>query len=321
MLTMLFILLAVLIAFGLYVDRRADLREAAAEARFPAEGKLLKIGDRTVHVVVRGEGPDLVLLHGAGGNSREVFSTLGEHLDGFRVIVFDRLGLGWSETAFDSAFSRAAESPAEQAAILAAAAEEVGVTDPIVVGHSFGGAVAMAWALDHPASAVVILSGATMPWDGDVNITYRVLGTRLGGFFLAPLASAFIGESYIETTLKNVFAPQPVPENYATRAAIPLTLRTSSIRANNRQVNTLRPHIVEQAERYPSLSLPVEIIHGREDPVTPLHTHAIPLSETVPEANLVILEGIGHMPHHVVPHEARAAIDRAVARAGLSERN
>jgi pimeloyl-ACP methyl ester carboxylesterase len=82
-------------------------------------------------------------------------------------------------------------------------------------------------------------------------------------------------------------------------------------------VNTLRPHIVRMAERYPALDLPVEIVHGTEDEIVPLAIHSAPLAERVPGANLVILEGVGHMPHHADPEAVVAAIDRAAARAGL----
>lgn len=317
MLTTLIILVLVLAGFGVFVTKRADLREARTEARFPPEGRMVVVEGRSIHAITVGEGPDIVMIHGAGGNTRENRFALQDKLKGFRVTYFDRPGLGWSETAFDHAFSRAAESPQEQATILAAAAAELGIENPIVVGHSFGGAVAMAWALDHPAAAVVILSGATMPWDGDINVTYRILGTRFGGLFLAPLISAFVSEDYLQQTIDGVFSPQSAPEDYLRGAAVEMTVRTDSLRANNRQVNTLRPHIVEMSARYRSLEVPVEILHGEDDPVTPLHTHAIPLSETVSTSNLVILDGIGHMPHHVAKDAVLAAIERAARRAGL----
>ena len=57
-------------AAGVAIDRRADLREAGIEARNPPTGEMVFVDGRAVHVVVQGEGPDLVLLHGAGGSSR-----------------------------------------------------------------------------------------------------------------------------------------------------------------------------------------------------------------------------------------------------------
>ncbi len=69
--------------------------------------------------------------------------------------------------------------------------------------------------------------------------------------------------------------------------------------------------------RYPEILLPVEILHGTEDTTVYADIHAKPLAEMLPDAKLTILEGIGHMPHHVVPDEIVAAIERAAVRAGL----
>ncbi len=49
----------------------------------------------------------------------------------------------------------------------------------------------------------------------------------------------------------------------------------------------------------------------------PLEVHSARLAELIPGANLTVLENVGHMPHHTVPDEVVAAIDRAAARAGL----
>lgn len=96
-----------------------------------------------------------------------------------------------------------------------------------------------------------------------------------------------------------------------------LATRARSLRANGRQVNNLRPHIVEMSAHYPDMALPTEILHGDVDTTTPMVTHAIPLSETLPNANLTIMEGIGHMPHQVATGDVIAAIDRVATRAGL----
>ena len=65
-------------AFGVFVDRRADLREAGIEARYPAVGRTFTVAGRDVHLTVRGAGPDLVLIHGAGGSNRELRLRLRE---------------------------------------------------------------------------------------------------------------------------------------------------------------------------------------------------------------------------------------------------
>ena len=75
--------------------------------------------------------------------------------------------------------------------------------------------------------------------------------------------------------------------------------------------------VTAQAPRYGDISVPVEIVHGREDTTVAYRIHAIPLSEAVPGANLTTLETPSHMPHHTHFDTVIDAIDRAAARAGL----
>lgn len=319
-LTGLLIAAATIIAFAVFTDRRADLREAEIEARYPPTGQLVKVNGRTVHVIVRGNGPDLVLIHGAGSNARDMALAFADRLeDRYRIFIPDRPGHGWTdrEPALKSAFNTKAESPADQAALLAAAVQQLGATNPIVAGHSFGGAVAMAWALDHPHSATVIISGVTMPWPGEVSVSYRLLGSSIGSAIIAPVATAFITQDYARSTADDTFTPQSAPETYYESAGIPLAIRTASLRATNQQVNTLRPYVVEQSKRYDEITTPIEIVHGTEDKSVLASIHAEPLAERMDNVRYTPLPGLGHMPHYVVPDDVIAAIDRAAARAGL----
>lgn len=94
-------------------------------------------------------------------------------------------------------------------------------------------------------------------------------------------------------------------------------MRRSTLRDNAMQVSGLKPHVTRMAEEYPALDLPVELLHGTADTIVPAAIHAIPLSQRLPDANLVLVDGMAHMPHHTHPDEVAAAIDRAARRAGL----
>jgi pimeloyl-ACP methyl ester carboxylesterase len=308
-------------AFWYVADRRADLREAEIEARNPPLGEIVVVDGRRVHVDIQGQGPDVVLIHGAGGTYRDFTFGLTERLArDYRVLSFDRPGFGWSERIsedLNGPLSNRAESPIQQARHLAQAARQLGADRPLIVGHSYGGAVAMGWALEEPAAGIVILSGATMPWPGSVDWTYRVLGSRAGGLALPPFVSALVPQSYVQNALSGVFAPQPVPEGYLAKAGIMMATRIDTLRANARQVNALRPHVVEMSRRYPEITIPVEILHGTEDRTVYAEVHAEPLATLLSNASLTILEGIGHMPHHGATDDVIEAIHRAASRAGL----
>ncbi|WP_333714612.1 alpha/beta fold hydrolase [Yoonia sp.] len=301
------------------------IRVDRAEAAYPPIGDFVQVTGGRVHYVQEGDGPDVILLHGAGGNLRDfTFSLMGQLTDRYRVTAFDRPGLGYTDRAPGVAtgpFATEGESPAQQVAMLREAAAALDIENPIVVGHSFGGIIAMAWAtssldqdLPTNARAVVSYAGVLMPWPGDLGAYYTVNGSALGGAVVVPLISAFAPPSRVDEAVANTFAPQdPVP-GYIDYIGGALALRPTTFRANARQVNTLRPHVVEMVRHYPRLTLPIEIIHGTDDLTVPIIVHPEELIKIVPTANLVRLQGVGHQPHQVDEAAAIAAIDRAAAR-------
>ena len=305
------------------VDRKAELREAEAEARFGPVGQIVRVDDTDVHVLVAGDGPDLVLIHGASGNLREwTFGLMEELQKDYRVFAFDRPGLGWTERlpAYRDNASPRAESPREQARLLQAAGAQLGLENPIVLGHSYGGAVALAWGLEFPddTAALIALSAVSNPWPGGLSNLYRVNASRFGGRVIVPLISAFAPQSRIDGLVDVIFEPDPVPPGYARHIGAPLSLRRTALRANAQQIWTLRPHIVEMSALYrDTLTMPVEILHGTADEIVPAHVHADVLAKQLSDARYTRIEGLGHMPHHILPDTVLDIVDSAAERAGL----
>lgn len=285
------------------------------ERMTPPLGQVLQQDGKTVHVWVQGSGPDVILLHGASGNLRDFTFDLAPKLaQDFRVIAFDRPGLGYSE-----ALGPDGDSPQDQARHLAKVADQLGVRQAVIVGHSYGGAVAMAWALERPdqTAALVSLAGAVNPWPGGLGLWYDIVGSKLGGATIVPLIAAFVPKSRAERAVAQIFTPDPVPQGYVDYIGVDLTLRSSVLRANGQQVGGLRPHVVAMSQRYPDLKVPVEILHGAADDTVPLSIHSQPLSQAIPGARLTVLDGVGHMPHHADPAATLRVIRRAAQRSGL----
>ncbi|MEL6889678.1 MAG: alpha/beta hydrolase [Pseudomonadota bacterium] len=279
--TLILVLAVVVLTIGA-VQYLAAKRERDAAAAFPPQGQLIDVDGVTVHAEQMGSGPDVVLLHGASGNTRDWTFAFAEQLsDRYRVTMLDRPGLGWTgqiDPEHKRAWSSAHASPAEQARLLKAATDALGVDQPIVVGHSFGGIVALAWALEFDDLAgVVSVAGVANPWPGSLDWTYNLNGSALGGGLAVPLFSAFVPEPYVKNIVAGIFAPQAAPKGYIDHVGPALTLRRVSMRANARQVNWLRPHVVEMSARYGDISVPVEIVHGDADTIVPLKVHSTKL--------------------------------------------
>lgn len=287
---------------------RASAREAAAEAAFPATGQFVTVAGRRLHYELAGSGPDLVLIHGASGSLRDLTFSLRDRLtDRFRVIAVDRPGLGHSDPLEET-------SLLAQARHIKAGLAQLGVTEPVVLGQSYGGAVALAWALEGGPRALVLVGSPSMPWPGKLDPWYRLTDTWPGRHLAIPLASAFVPQSYVSAATAAVFAPDPVPAGYEDHLGAALTLRRETLVANTSQINSLRPELVTMEPRYPALALPVELIHGTADTIVPLHIHSQPLALLLPNVTLTTIPGVGHMPHHSHADLVLQAIDRAALR-------
>ena len=312
------IILYILIALAVFAAVtlwRANAREAQSEERYPPEGQFVDVDGHKVHAVVRGSGPDLVLIHGASGSTRDyTFSLVAKLEKDYRVFVLDRPGLGYTPRV-----NVAGESLDEQAALLSAASIKLGANKPIVLGQSFGGAVSLAWAVNHPkhVSALVLLAAPSNLWSTPVDPLYRVTATGWGATLIVPLLTAWVPNSYVANALAEVFEPQAEPSGYADYFGPGITLRRKTMVANARQRVRLLRDIKAMIPKYSAIQVPTELLHGDADTIVGLKIHSELLVNQIESANLTVLSGGGHMPQHVSQPEVIAAIARAAAYAGL----
>ncbi len=112
----------------------------------------MNIYGKNVNYIQYGEGDkDVVLLHGWGQNI-EMMNCIGKCLNNVRVTIFDLPGFGKSEE-FDSS-----KSVGEYADWLKEALNQLGIDNPVLIGHSFGGRVSIKYASKYPTSEVVLLA-------------------------------------------------------------------------------------------------------------------------------------------------------------------
>nr|MDJ0860193.1 alpha/beta hydrolase [Dinoroseobacter sp.] len=246
---------------------------------------------------------------------RDMTFDLADQLDNrYRVLAFDRPGLGFSEP-----INPRGESPQEQARHMSAVLDQLGIDQAIILGHSYGGSVAMAWALERPdqVAGVVSLSGATMPWPGGLGPWYSIAGSSIGGATVVPWIINSVDIDDADSIGARLFRPDALPEGYIDYIGVDLALRREAVQQNARQINRLKRNLKVMSEAYPTVQVPVEILHGTADGTVPAAVHAQPMAELLPNAELTLLPGIGHMPHHAATSDVVSAVDRAVRRSGL----
>jgi len=268
------------------------------EKKFPPIGTLVGTDSNKVHVIERGvkSGPTVLMIHGASANAYEFTQTLAPRLeDTHRLLLADRPGHGYSGRPANS------RTLGVQAAQMATALEALAPGEKaIIVGHSFGGAVALRLALDRPdlVSSLVLLAPVSHDWGSDSTAWYSKTAARpvLGPVFsqIVPL----VGPRQLDTGIVGVFHPEPAPENYLENSAATLLFRPSEFRANARDVAILRSELAAQQSRYGELKMPITLYSGLRDTVIKPELHAGKLKQQVPQLNIIEKADGGHMPHH-----------------------
>ncbi|MGI8725865.1 MAG: alpha/beta fold hydrolase [Methyloceanibacter sp.] len=199
-----------------------------------------------------------------------------------------------------------------QADLLKDALDVVNIKRSVVLGHSWGAAVALAMALNRPndVRGLVLLSGYYYPTlRADVLLSsppaIPIIGDLLR-FSISPL----LGKLLQPLLLKGMFAPLPVPANFSTGSTPNMSLRPGQIRAESQDGVAMIPGAIAMRHRYQELTMPVVIMAGTKDGVVnakqPRRLHA-----QIPHSNLRMVPGVGHMLHYAVPEEVAEAIEVA----------
>ena len=311
----------VLIAIAIAALLLAGLAAGAAAARgvaedYPPTGDFIEIDGVRLHYMTTGpeDGPPVLVLHGASGNLHEPRSALEDDLSGYRAIWLDRPGLGWSERPSGD------WDPAREAALINAFLDALGHERIAVMGHSWGAAISLRLAMDHPerVGAIVLIAPAIRAWVGEAALYNKATHWPVIGTVITRIIAPTIGRSRIEDGVKSAFSPEPVPDDYVERARLPLILRASNWKANAADMAEVNTHLAAQEGRYDEITAPAIILAGPPDTVVATHRHAEPVAETMPSAELRLIEEAGHNLHHHHGEAVRAALDAVAAEAGLT---
>jgi|GEM_PF-219633 len=260
-----------------------------------------------LHYISAGSGRPVVLIHGNPGSHQDYTMALLDKLSrSFRVIAFDRPGHGCSER--DDSYATTVEM---QATMIRAALTKLSIRKPILVGHSWGGSLALAAAVayEDELSGIVLLAPAAYP-----NVSREwwslVPGIPVLGKFIVHTLTPLLGRAVVKVNLKEAYHPQAVQENYAQQSAEMWT-RPEQIRAYADDERTLRSSLKILSSRYSDLQLPVVIVTGSGDLVLEPEKHAYPLHRAINGSELIVLPETGHQLPQTCPDSVIDAIETA----------
>ncbi len=252
-----------------------------------------------LHIESSGEGnPPVVLVHGFGAHGGFWRKWLPELAADHRVHLVDLMGFGQAGTPTGGDYS-----PMAQARHLVEFLRRFRDTPPVVIGHSLGAGVAVAASL-----RLLDEGGASLP-AGLVLVSGTVLPQRLPRFMrLARIPG--LGELFLLATPPRfalrkgiqsiVHDPDSVDLEQVETYRKPLRSRRRR-RAIIRAARQVSMSAAERlSHRLGDLRLPILLVWGEEDRVVPVEMGR-KLQEALPDARLVTLPEVGHLPPEEAP--------------------
>jgi pimeloyl-ACP methyl ester carboxylesterase len=238
-----------------------------------------------------GEGPPLVLVHGGTVDGRMWRPQVAALADEFTVVAWDEPGAG-----------RSSDVPAgfglpDYAHCLAALIEALALGPAHVAGLSWGGTVVLELYRHRPELlATLILVDTYAGWKGslpeeEVNARVRLVLQTLE----AP-AEEF------DPTPPGLFAGGPPAEFVRLLEEMAADVRRASLRTE-----TLVMADVDQRDLLPRIAVPTLLIWGEQDVRSPLSV-ARQFERAIPDTQLVVIPGCGHVSNLERPEEFNAAV-------------
>ena len=276
----------------------------------PVEVQYLTIHGHKRAFVKQGSGPALLLLHGLGCDHTTWLPVIAALSRRYTVIAPDLLGHG------GSAKPRADYSVGGYANGMRDLLTVLGIDKVTVVGHSFGGGVAMQFAYQFPERTerlVLVAPGGLGP-----EVTAAIRAITLPGFHQAMALMTLPGVRHVTTGAMRALATTGLPRarDLDEVAEIFDSFKDPAARRAIRHVVSAvvdwRGQIITMVDRaYLTQAMPMCVIWGSEDAVIPVR-HAATAAEFAPAATVEVIPNAGHFPHKDHPQRFVKLLDEFI---------
>jgi pimeloyl-ACP methyl ester carboxylesterase len=287
----LILLLAVVVAGLVWFTSMMAKR---VEAMLPPRGQFMDIDGQRIHYTdTGGTKPPVVMIHGLGGNLLHFGYAMADKLaNDYRVILVDRPGAGYSIRPEGMSATLTA-----QAKTVATLIRALGLKQPLVVGHSLGGALSLAIALDHPdcAGGLTLIAPLTHAVASPPGVFKGLeIPSPLIRKIIAWTVATPLGIRRGPVLLKEVFAPEIPPADFPVRAGGILGLRPTAFYNTSTDLMSAAETLPGYMARYKSLGIPMAMLYGRGDRLLDYRAQGEAMKVVCPALDLELVDG-GHM--------------------------
>jgi pimeloyl-ACP methyl ester carboxylesterase len=282
--------------------------------RLPGEpertGRLMRVGGMTLRVIEhRGSDPAVVFLHGLPGTAQD-FDKVARALPGRHTIAFDRPGFGFSNGGY--------QPLSEQLGTIDQLLDTLDVERPVLVGHSYGGTLALAYAARRPDDVRGLVLVDAAAGGQESSFTDRVqsrLIQVLSWPVVQPVADATFSQLLRTVSAKQgdaeAFDPGDVDTTHED-LLLALNMKHDDLDAYAGEQLAADDAIAKLDVRLADITTPTVVIQGAGDKlVEPARGRKI--AATLPNARLVMVSG-GHMAPYIHPEVVADAARELLAR-------
>jgi len=269
-------------------------------------GEFMEVGGTSLRVLQEGTGRDILMIHGSPGILEDFDAQARELRTTYRVTRYDRPGHGFSG-------DNTRYSVEHNARTALALIETLGLERTVVVGHSFGGATALALAqMKSPrVAALVVLDSAAYAPIRPINPLYRFLRLPAFGIGLARIVPRSRIEATIARSIGEEFKAGAPPAVFTSiRTAVFSEPKILHALASEHWYSAA--NLARQSPHYGEIGVPVYIVAQRDDPAR--RATAERLAREVTRAELLLVSPSGHF----VQVEQASAITELIRRAADS---
>jgi len=306
----LIVLLVVVGIGGFFVLRTPEIPRAQLIEKYAgAESAFLELDQGgTAHYRDQGnpEGYPLVLIHGSNASLHTWQPWADELGDAFRIISMDMPGHGLTGAVPGSTYSTA-----DMVAFVGEVTSKLGIERFALAGNSMGGTVAWNFALSHPGkvSHLVLVDSGGLPDAGETEppLAFKLLRRpAIARYAIQVAPPSLIEDALLASFSDDGLVTEEMIQRYADLNRMEGTRAATVRRFQN-------PYLTETVSRLEQITAPTLILWGDEDELISVDVAGI-FDQRIPESDLIIYVGVGH-----IPQEEVAATSAADVRAFLAE--